>query len=116
MSLSAFVPENLVSRDGFGSLVPRQPAHLHTQAEFGAYLRDSSLVPRRHRFPRSEVNCIFSKTRSTGSFFIKWVEHRVVACIQCRRNVVAKDEWFNLTRFLPNFRIPCGARIAMSPR
>ena len=24
---------NLVSRDGFGSPVPRQPAHLHTQAE-----------------------------------------------------------------------------------
>ena len=39
--LSAFVPENLVSRDGFGSPVPRQPAHLHTQAESGAYLRDS---------------------------------------------------------------------------
>ena len=33
ISLSAFVPENLVSRDGFGSPVPRQPAHLHTQAE-----------------------------------------------------------------------------------
>ena len=31
--LSAFVPENLVSQDGFGSPVPRQPAHLHTQAE-----------------------------------------------------------------------------------
>ena len=45
--LSAFVPENLVSRDGFGSPVPRQPAHLHTQAEYGAYLRDSSRVPRR---------------------------------------------------------------------
>ena len=30
ISLSAFVPENLVSRDGFGSPVPRQPAHLHT--------------------------------------------------------------------------------------
>ena len=41
-----FVPENLVSRDGFGSPVPRQPAHLHTQAESGAYLRDSSQVPR----------------------------------------------------------------------
>ena len=27
ISLSAFVPENLVSRDGFGSPVPRQPAH-----------------------------------------------------------------------------------------
>ena len=46
MSLSAFAPEKLVSRDGFGSPVPRQPAHLHTQAESGAYLRDSSRVPR----------------------------------------------------------------------
>ena len=42
-----FAPENLVSRDGFGSPVPRQPAHLHTQAESGAYLRDFSRVPRR---------------------------------------------------------------------
>ena len=41
ISLSPFEPENLVSRDGFGSPVPRQPAHLHTQAESGAYLRDS---------------------------------------------------------------------------
>ena len=30
-SLSAFVPENLVSRDGFGSPVPRQPTHLHNR-------------------------------------------------------------------------------------
>ena len=29
--------ENLVSRDGFGNPVPRQHAHLHTQAESGAY-------------------------------------------------------------------------------
>ena len=36
ISLSAFAPENLVSRDGSGSLVPRQPTHLHTQAESGA--------------------------------------------------------------------------------
>ena len=42
ISLLAFVPENLVSRDGFSSPVPRQPAHLHTQAESGAHLRDSS--------------------------------------------------------------------------
>ena len=48
--LSAFVPENLVSRDGFGSPVPRQPAHLHTQAQCGAYLRDSCRVPRRRPF------------------------------------------------------------------
>ena len=33
--LSAFGPENLVSRDGFGNPVPRQPAHLHSQAESG---------------------------------------------------------------------------------
>ena len=50
ISLSAFAPENLVSRDGFGSPVPRQPDHLHTQTESGAYLRDSSRVPRRRPF------------------------------------------------------------------
>ena len=50
LSMSTFAPENLVSRDGFGSSVPRQPAHLHTQVESGAYLRDSSRVPRRRPF------------------------------------------------------------------
>ena len=29
----SFEPENPVSRDGFGSPVPRQPAHLYTQAD-----------------------------------------------------------------------------------
>ena len=48
--LSPCVPENLVSRDGFSRPVPRQPAHLHTQAESGAYLRDSSRVPRRRPY------------------------------------------------------------------
>ena len=49
--MSPFTPENLVSRDRFGSPVPRQPAHLHTQAEPGAYLlRDSSRFPRRRPF------------------------------------------------------------------
>ena len=42
--------ENLVSRDGFSRPVPRQPAHLHTQAESGAYLRDASRVPPRRPF------------------------------------------------------------------
>ena len=45
ISLSAFAPEVLVSRDGFGSPIPRQPTHLHTQAEPGAYLQDSPRVP-----------------------------------------------------------------------
>ena len=48
--LSPCVPENLVSRDGSSRPVPRQPAHLHTQAESGAYLRDSSRVPRRRPY------------------------------------------------------------------
>ena len=48
--LSPCMPENLVSRDGFSRPVPRQPAHLHTQAESSAYLRDSSRVPRRRPF------------------------------------------------------------------
>ena len=48
--LSPCVPENLVSRDGFSRPVPRRPAHPHTQAESGAYLRDSSRVPRRRPF------------------------------------------------------------------
>ena len=34
--LSPCVPENLVSQDGFSRPVPRQSAHLHTQAESGA--------------------------------------------------------------------------------
>ena len=41
---------NWVSRDGFSRPVPRQPAHLHTQPESSAYLRDSSRVPRRRSF------------------------------------------------------------------
>ena len=36
---SPCVSENLVSRDGFSRPDPRQPAHLRTQAESGAYLR-----------------------------------------------------------------------------
>ena len=42
ISLSPFAPKNLVSWDGFGSPVPRQPAHLTIRAESGAYLRNSS--------------------------------------------------------------------------
>ena len=33
ISPSPCVPENLVSRDGFSRPVPRQPAHLYTQAD-----------------------------------------------------------------------------------
>ena len=54
ISLSPFAPENLVTRDRFGSPVPRPPAHLHiqaeSQAESGTYSRDSSRVLRRRPF------------------------------------------------------------------
>ena len=52
--LSPCVPDNLVSRDGFSRPVPRQRAHLHPQAESGAYLRDSSRVPRRRPFMKPQ--------------------------------------------------------------
>ena len=41
ISKSAFVPENLVSRERFGRSIPRQPVNIYTQAARGAYLRDS---------------------------------------------------------------------------
>ena len=50
--LSPFAPENLISRDGFGSPVPRQPAHLHTQAESGAAILGIDL----DKFPTSSGN------------------------------------------------------------
>ena len=43
--LSPCVPENLVSRDGFGSSVPRQSAHLYTPAEFGVYILTTGFLP-----------------------------------------------------------------------
>ena len=61
------VPENMVSRDWFSRPVPRQPAHLHTQAESGAYLRDSSRVPRQRPYEtaiRHRVSPEFIGSRS----------------------------------------------------
>ena len=64
ISLSAFVPENLVSRDGFGSPLPRQPAHVLTQAESSAYLRDSSRVPRRRPYIYLKPPCVIGSVPS----------------------------------------------------
>ena len=67
-SLSPFAPENLVSRDGFGSPVPPQPAYLHTQTEYGAYLlRDSSRVPRRPLFIYFKHHTPSGQSRVFGS-------------------------------------------------
>ena len=76
--MSPCVPKNLVSRDGSSRPVPRQPAHLHTQTESGAYLRDSSRVPRRRPFSRSLI-VVFDVTvlYSYGIFFVLSVWQRL---------------------------------------
>ena len=53
--LSPCVPENLVSRDGFGRPVPRQPAHLHTQAESGTVRNNRKYHSHLNRY---QINCI----------------------------------------------------------
>ena len=62
--LSPCVPENLVSRDGFSRPDPHQPAHLHTQAESGAYLLDSSRVQRRRPFMKYMYICLVTHIAS----------------------------------------------------
>ena len=78
ISLSAFAPENLVSRDGFGSPVPRQPAHLHTQAESGAYLRDSPRVPRRRPL------FVFNRHTPSGQSRVYQVTQLRIDGVHCR--------------------------------
>ena len=68
VSLSPFEPENLVSRDGFGSTVPRQFSKLHIEAEYGTYLREDRSgvyllieIPTRHRASSEFIgsrNCV----------------------------------------------------------
>ena len=72
ISLSAFAPDNLVSRDEFGSPVPRQPAHLHTQADSGAYLRDSSRVPRRRTFMKPPYAIVSVPSLSGHAIEYRW--------------------------------------------
>ena len=62
-----FAPENVVSRDDFGSSVPHEPAHLHTHAKYGAYLRDSSRVPRRRPFLYLYPHASSGQSRVIGS-------------------------------------------------
>ena len=72
---SPCVPDNLVSRDGFSRPVPRQPAHLHTQAESGAYLWDSSRVPRRRPFmkPPYAIGSVPSLSGHTIAYRWRWL-------------------------------------------
>ena len=89
VSLSAFAPENLVSRDGFGSPVPRQPAHLHTQAESAAYFRDSSRVPRRRPFIYLKPPCAIGSVPSLSGHAIAY---RWRALPRVRRHRASKPQ------------------------
>ena len=66
---SPYVPENLVPRDGFSRLVPRQPAHLHTQAESwclltGLFLPSSAAASIYETAIRHRVNPVFIGSRN----------------------------------------------------
>ena len=80
ISLSAFAPDNLVSQDAFGSPVPRQSAHLHTQADTGAYLRDSSRVPRRRSF------IDYNRHTPSGQSRVYRVTHLRIDGVHCRES------------------------------
>ena len=56
ISLFPFAPKHLVSRDVFGHIPSRVSLLiLHTQAESGAYSRDSSRFPRRRPFSYTAI-------------------------------------------------------------
>ena len=78
--LSPYVPENLVSRGGFSRPVPCQPAHLHTQAESGAYSRDSSRFSPRHPF----IN--LNRHTSSGQSRVYWVVQLRTDGVHCRES------------------------------
>ena len=80
ISLSPFAPENMVSRDGSGRPLPRQPAHLHTQAESGAYSRDTSRVPRRRPF------IYLDRRTSSDQFRVYRVTQVPTEGVQCRES------------------------------
>ena len=88
ISLSTFAPENLVSRDELGSPVPRQPAHLHTQAS-GAYLRDSSRFPRRR--PLLYLKAPYA-IRSVPSLSGHAIEYRWRSLPRVRRHRASKPQ------------------------
>ena len=90
VSLSPIVPENLVSRDGFGSPVPRQPANLHTQAESGAYLRDSSRVPRRRPF------IYLSRNTPSGQSRVYRVTQLRTDGVHCLESAITEPVNFNV--------------------
>ena len=91
ISLPLLAPEKMVSRDGFGSPVPRQPAHLHAQAESGGYLlRDSSRFPWWRPFM-----CLNRHTTPSGQSRV----HRVSHAITYRRRSLPRVRRHRASKF-----------------
>ena len=97
--------ENLVSRDGFGSPVPRQPVHLQTQAESGTYIRDSS------RFPQRRTLLYLKRPdaiKSVPSLSDHAIAHRWRSLPRVRRHRASKPLVIGSSeRVLPFCRSPC---------
>ena len=69
------------SRPAFSRPVPRQPAHLQsTQAESGAYLRDSS------RFPRRRPFIYLNRHTPSGQFRVYRVRQLRTDGVHCRES------------------------------
>ena len=79
VSLSPFMPEDLVLRDGFGRSVPHQPAHSPHSGSICAYSRDTS------RFPRCRTERVLVGTSCIlmGSTISNWqhVSLSVYVCV-----------------------------------
>ena len=68
--MSPFAPEDLISRDGFGRPVPRQPAHyLHSA---GAYSRYSSRFPQGCPFIYLNHHTPSGQLRFKGATAYRW--------------------------------------------
>ena len=74
ISLSAFAPENLISRNGFGSPVPRQPAHLQTEAKSGAGLN----IGRNTRYKKKKNEMIGDNSATLSLSFTPRRRHAIL--------------------------------------
>ena len=110
--LSLYVPENLVSRDGFSRPVPRHPAHLHNQAESGAYLRDSSRVPRRRPFIYIQLPHAIGSVPSLSGHAIIAYRWRSLPRIRRRR---ASTPQGRSERMLPSWQVTMDQLVCASP-
>ena len=95
--LSPCEPKNLILRNGFSRPVPRQPAHLHTQAESGAYLRDSSRVPRPRPFMKPPY-----AIGSVPSLSGRAIAYRWRTLPRVRRHRASKHQQGSSERVLPS--------------